>query len=404
MFAKIPDHILQQIRDRIGIVEVVGKYVELKRAGRTYKGLCPFHKEAQPSFTVSDERGFYHCFGCSAHGDIFRFLQEMENLTFMEAVEQLAQAAGVELPDVKRLGEEERRRLTENDRLYEANRAAQEFFQKELLRQPKTSVVVEYLKKRGVSREMEERFRLGFAPESWNALADALRKKGLSTHTLEKAGLIVPGGREGHYDRFRNRLMFPIVMQHDRIVGFGGRTLSADEPAKYINSPETPVFIKSNCLYGYHAARGEISRLDRAIMVEGNLDVVAMHQFGFPETVATLGTALTENHIKFLKRMTKNLILIYDGDEAGRKAMFRSLDLFLKESVNARAVVLPPNHDPDSFVRAEGAEAMKELLAKSRYLFDIWLEQQYSAFSNSGPRGTSECLNVVVPLDRKSVV
>ncbi len=394
-FAKLPDHLLQDIKSRVSIVAVVGRYVELKRAGRSHKGLCPFHKDSAPSFTVSEERGFYHCFGCSAHGDAIKFIQEMENLSFMEAVKQLAEETGVELPEVRDMSPAERLRLSETDQLYAVNRQAMELFQQQLIRQPKDSIPWKYLEKRGVNKEMIERFRLGYAPEGWDNLLRAMSSD-QTPQRLEKAGLVAPGKRNGYYDRFRNRLMFPIIMQHDRVVGFGGRTL-ADDNAKYINSPESPIFSKSDCLYGYHVARGEINRKDRVLVVEGNLDVVMMHQFGFEETVATLGTALTQQHIRFLKRMTRNLVLLFDGDEAGQKAMFRSLDLFLSDSVNARAVILPDNHDPDSFLKAEGAEAMGALLDNAQYLFDIWLEAQYLD-QDMGPRGTSDCLQRIVPM------
>ena len=396
MYAKLPDHILHDIKARISIVEVIGQYVDLKRAGRSHKGLCPFHKENAPSFTVSEESGFFYCFGCNEHGDTISFFQKMENLSFMEAVEQLAQRAGIELPEVKNMTREEKKKLSEKDRMFEANLLALEFFEKQLISHPKSKEVREYISKRGISKEMVERFRIGYAPDSWDELLKSLQKKGTTTHLLEKVGLVVTGKRGGYYDRFRNRLIFPIIMQQNHVVGFGGRTLGEEEQAKYINSPESSIFQKSDCFYGYNLARGTISKNGRAIIVEGNIDVVMMRQHGFEETVATLGTALTMSHVRFMKRMTENFFIVFDGDTAGKKAMFRSLDIFLKESVSARAVLLPKGHDPDSFVAENGSEAMQELLKKAPYLFDIWLDEKYTNM-NVGPRGATECLHAIAP-------
>jgi len=396
VYEKLPEHILQQIKDGLSIVDVIGRYVELKRAGRSHKGLCPFHGENAPSFNVSEERGFFYCFGCNASGDVIRFLQLMENLSFMEAVEMAAQQAGIELPKVKQLTVEEKRKLSEKDRFYEANRLAMEFYQEQLLRHPQKGVAQDYLARRGLSKAMVDRFQLGFAPESWDALTTAMERKGVPAVILEKVGLVAPGKRGSYYDRFRNRLIFPIIMQHERVVGFGGRTL-ADEDAKYINSPESPIYSKSASVYGYHAARAAIVRRNRAVIVEGNIDAVMMHQYGFEETIASLGTALTEKQIQFLKRMTTNLCIVYDGDAAGQKAMFRSLELFLKEKIGAKAIALPQGHDPDSFLRDQGAPAMAALLDNAPYLFDLWLEAQYAHMS-PGPKGIAERLHGIVPM------
>jgi len=397
VYAKLPEHIIQEVKNRTSIIEVIGQYIELKRAGRSHTGVCPFHNENAPSFHVSEEKAFFHCFGCKASGDVINFIQRIENLSFMEAVETLAERAGVELPDVKKMSEQERRQLSEKDQLFEINRAAMEFFEQQLLSRETGAPALAYLQKRRIAKEMVTRFRLGYAPDNFTALSDNLTKKGYPARLIEKAGVASPGKRGGYYDHFRNRLMFPIIMQNEKVVGFGGRILGGDDPRKYINTPETPIFVKSANLYGYHAARTAITKKERVVIVEGNVDVVMMHQFGFDECVATLGTALTEQHLRLLKRMTKNLILLYDGDEAGKKAMYRSLDLFLQLSLNARAVILPGGHDPDSFLLEHGAEALEERLTNSRYLFDVWLEAQYAA-RDGGPRGVAECLNQLAPM------
>ncbi len=397
MYVKIPEHILEEIQERISLAELIGQYVELKRAGRNWKGVCPFHKETAPSFSVNDEEGFYYCFGCNAHGRAIQFLMAIENLSFPEAVRQLAERAGVELPQAREMTEQDRRTLSEKERIYEANLLAAEYFEQQLIRGDVGLKARNYLQKRGISDEMVRVFHLGYALDAWDGLEKALQKKGVSSHVLEKAGLILQGKRGGMYDRFRNRLMFPIIMQNNRVIGFGGRTLDVDESAKYINSSASPVYDKSRSLFGYHAARANVSRKQRAILVEGNVDVVMMHQHGFDETMASLGTALTDWQIRLLKRMSKNLILLYDGDAAGKKAMFKSLDLFLSESVNARAVMLPDGHDPDSFLRDRGQEAMEERISGAEYLFDIWLSDRYTQ-SDKDPRGVSEFLNEVGPM------
>ncbi len=393
----IPKHIIEDLKERVNIVEVIGRYVPLKRAGRSHKGVCPFHSESAPSFNVSEDQGFFHCFGCGESGDVIRFLMLIENQSFYETVKQLADDTGFELPEQKPLDATQKQALSEKERLLELNVLASQHFQKQLIEHPTRKLVLDYLEKRGVNRDMIEKFRLGFAPESWDLLLKALEKKGYSSHAIERAGLAALSRRGSHIDLFRNRLMFPIIMQHERVVGFGGRILGDEQNYKYINSPDTPIYTKSQCLYGYHQARQMIRRNDQAIVVEGNLDVVMMHQFGFENTVATLGTALTEEHLKLLKRMTSNLVMLYDGDAAGRKAMFKSLPLFLAEKINARAVVLPDPHDPDSFLKENNAAAMTELLNNARYLFDIWLEHQYPD-SDVGPREKADSLHGIIPM------
>lgn len=399
MFAKIPQHVLEDIKDRTSIVELVGQYVELKKAGANYMGLCPFHGENAPSFTVNEQKKFFHCFGCGANGNAFKFLMDIENMTFIEAVENLAGRAGIELPEYKKETSEDRAKRSERERLFEANLAAVEFFEAQMIEHKDAEIARDYLKKRGVSKEIGTLFRLGFAPDAWDTLVHWMQKKPFRERELEKLGLIKTGKKGGHYDFFRNRLMFPIIMQSGRVVGFSGRTLSHEENVgKYINTTnDSPIYDKSKSLYGFHAARLAIGRQDRAILVEGNLDVVKMHQYGFSETVAPLGTALTREQIRFIKRMTKNFYLLFDGDKAGEKAMFRSLDLLLAESVNAKAVLLDKGHDPDSFLDAEGKEALEALIADAKYLFDIWLEKQYSTMMD-GVRGKTECMRSIIPM------
>ncbi len=396
---RISEQITREIRDRVSIVELVGHYIQLKKAGRSYKGVCPFHSDSAPSFHVSDERQFFHCFGCHAHGDVITFLMRIENLSFVEAVEQLAERCGVDIPKSE-VPEAEREKLTERDRILDVNARAAAFYENTLWHEKFGKVGREYLEKRGISAETARAFRLGLAQDAWDTLFKKFNEKNFSAHLLEKAGLLVENKRGSYYDRFRNRLMFPIIMQNNQIVGFGGRALNPDDEAKYMNSPESEAFHKSSALYGYHLARQAVFACGEVIVVEGNIDVIRMHQAGFSNTVATLGTALTEQHIRMLKRAAKKITMLFDGDKAGRAAMFRSLELFLQNDVNARAVMLPDGHDPDSYLGAHTADEMQALLEKSSYLLDLWLEEQYPAQS-SDPRARAEAAAKIIPMLRQ---
>jgi len=396
---RISEQITRDIRDRVSIVELVGRYVQLKKAGRSHKGVCPFHSDSAPSFHVSDERQFFHCFGCHAHGDVITFLMRIENISFVEAVEQLAERCGVDIPKSE-VPESEREKLTERDRILDVNARAATFYENTLWHEKFGKVGRDYVEKRGISVETAKAFRLGLAQDAWDTLFTKFSEKNISAHVLEKAGLLVENKRGSYYDRFRNRLMFPIIMQNNQIVGFGGRALNPDDEAKYMNSPESEAFHKSSALYGYHLARQAIFAAGEVIVVEGNIDVIRMQQAGFTHTVATLGTALTEQHIRMLKRAAKKITMLFDGDKAGRAAMFRSLDLFLQNDVNARAVMLPDGHDPDSYLSAHTPDEMRILLENSSYLLDLWLEEQYPA-QHSDPRARAEAAGKVIPMLRQ---
>ncbi len=397
---KLPESVLREIKDRISIVELIGHYVELKRAGRSWKGLCPFHTDSAPSFHVSEERQFFHCFGCQEHGDAISFLMKIENLSFPEAITQLAEQAGVDLPKVE-MTAAEKENISTKERILDLNAKTTAFFEK-CLRHPKMGKPGrDYIEKRGISEEMVESFRLGLAPEGWEELSGRMQESGVTPWLMEKAGLAIEGKR-GYYDRFRQRLMFPIIMQNNKVVGFSGRALSSEESAKYINSSESEAFHKSSSFYGFHLARQAIFKAEEVIVVEGNIDVIKMHQAGFENTIATLGTALTKQHIKMLKRGAKRIILLFDGDKAGKAAMFRSLEMFLAENVNARVAMLPEEHDPDSFLSEHGKEPLEELLKNSKYLLDLWLEKHYPG-PGSGPRAAAESAEVIVPMLQRIV-
>ena len=380
--------LLDEIRSRLDIVELVGQFVNLKRAGQHWKGLCPFHAEKTPSFTVNPQRGIFHCFGCGAGGDVFGFLMRHDRLGFPEAVRAIAERVGVELPQ---------KREASADGAFEALRRAMalayEFYSRTLW-QPEGAKGREYLVRRGVDLEVARRFGLGYAPEGWNALLTALGAQSITAEQLVQAGLALPrqtGG--GFYDRFRGRLLFPIRDEQSRVIAFGGRALAGEEP-KYLNSPETPLYVKGQTLYALDVARAAMRDKRRAIIVEGYLDCLMAHQHGFGETVAALGTAFTEAQLRLLRRHVDEVIALFDADAAGQKASAR-LEEMLTDTMDIqnlgwsvartgefektgyfsiKVAILPEGHDPDSLLRAEGADALSARLEAARPLLSFALE------------------------------
>ena len=358
-------HFLDELRARVGLVSVIGKRVALKRAGREHSGLCPFHNEKTPSFTVNEEKGFYHCFGCGAHGSVFDFVMETENLSFPEAVERLAAEAGMEVP---RDSPEERARSERAKGLYDVLEAAALYFEKQL-RMPEGKRALQYLLERGLTEETIKTYRLGFAPDGRGALKAALTKDGTPDGKLLEAGLVVQpdDADRAPYDRFRGRVMFPILDGRGRVIAFGGRILDADPGSnapKYLNSPETPVFQKGRTLYGLYQARAH-ARDDPIVIVEGYTDVLALQQAGFRTAVAPLGTALTEDQIRLVWRFSREPILCFDGDNAGERAASRAAERalpILNAGRTLRFAFLPAGQDPDSLVRGRGRDAMGDLL------------------------------------------
>jgi len=375
MTGRIRDEAIRAVRERASLSEVISDVVALRRRGRSAVGLCPFHAEKTPSFTVSEERGFFHCFGCGEHGDVFAFLMKAQALTFPEAVRRVAERFGVPLPE--EAGEPARRR----EPLAAANAVAAAFFQAEL-RGPGGGRARAYLRERGLSEEVIERFGLGWAPGAGEALARHLRTKGLPLEDALTAGLVMrrdrPDGAGGVLDRFRDRLMFPITDASGKTIAFGGRILpgrpaSGDPPPKYLNSAESPVFRKGHTLYGLALARDAIRKADRAVVVEGYLDVIALAQAGIGEVVAPLGTALTAEQLRLLRRFTETVIACFDGDLAGRRAAARSFPVFLEAGLWGRGAFLPAGEDPDTFVRAQGRAALERLLASAEPLVEAFV-------------------------------
>lgn len=376
---------LDEIRARVPVSQVVGRKVALKKAGREYKGLSPFKTEKTPSFTVNDQKGFYHCFASGEHGDIFTFLMKTEGLEFPEAVERLAAEAGIPMPKQpeRNVAEEDHR-----DRLYRLLEASAAFFEDSLRSSPGAEAR-RYLEKRGLARETIQAFRLGFAPNSRTALTAHLKSKGFSLADMASAGMLIAGSDIPEpYDRFRNRVMFPILDLKGRVIAFGGRALEKDVPAKYLNSPETPLFHKGHTLFNAARARSAAHDRDRVIVVEGYMDVVALAEAGFAETVAPLGTALTEDQIKLLWRFAPEPTLCFDGDSAGRKAADRAVEValpWLKPGQSVAFAFLPEGIDPDDLIRQQGASAMTEVLAKTRPLVDVLWERELRSGSHDTP-------------------
>lgn len=357
--------IKDEIRRRVDLVDLAGGHIALKKAGRHYKGLCPFHQEKTPSFQIDRDKGLWYCHGCKQGGDVFDFVMKASNLAFGEAVETLANRAGVRLersPD-------EVRKASERDRLYRALEAAAAFFRDQLADSARGKPARDYLHRRGVDEPTRERFRVGYAPNAWDELLRALGNKGYPPALLETGGLAQPRQRgDGHYDLFRHRLMFPIVDLQDRVVGFGGRALDATEP-KYLNSKETSVFVKGRTLYALNWARESIRNLDEIVVVEGNMDVLTAHQFGITNAVASLGTSLTADQVLVMKRLASRAVMVYDADASGQAAMERALALFEEADLPVRVVVLPAG-DPDEFLRTRGAEALRTLLERALPVFE----------------------------------
>ncbi|HRK20074.1 MAG TPA: DNA primase [Hyphomicrobiaceae bacterium] len=382
---KYPPQLLDEIRARLPVSSVVSRRVQLKKAGREWRGLSPFKQEKSPSFFVNDQKGFYHCFASGEHGDIFSFLMKVGGLTFPEAVEELAQEAGVALPKIEPRTPEARREMEaredERSRLFRLMEEAQSFFEAQF-QTPDAADARRYITmKRGLRVQTLKTFRIGYAPASRHALKEHLGRKGFSIADMIVSGMLIGGDDIPEpYDRFRGRVMFPITDLKGRIIAFGGRALDPDAPAKYLNSPETPLFHKGSVLFNAARARAAAHEKGRVIAVEGYMDVVALAEAGFGESVAPLGTALTEDQVKLLWRMADEPILCFDGDSAGRKAAFRAVEVVLphlKPGQSVKFAFLPDGLDPDDLIRRDGAAAMEDVLGATRSLVDVLWDREW---------------------------
>ena len=349
----ISEDILSQVRDATSVVDVISEHVALKKAGKNFVGLCPFHADKKPSFTVSDEKQIFHCFGCGQGGNVFTFIMQYNNLSFPEAVRFLAQRSGIVIP-TRKMSPSQKKEIEEKERLLKINKEAADYFRENLAHPGYGKRARDYLNTRQMTQEVTDRFLLGYARESWTDLTQFFSRKGVPLDDVQKAGLVA--AKKGrHYDLFRDRIVFPIIDVHQRVLGYGARSLDEGLP-KYLNSPDTPVYRKRRSLYGLHAAKDACRQKGSAFVVEGYFDLLALHCHGIRNVVATLGTALTRHQIRIMKGYASEMILVFDSDEAGIKAAERSLPLFLEEKVEARILILPEEKDPDAYIFAVGVD------------------------------------------------
>lgn len=394
----ISEDIINQIRDRVDITEIVGQHVSLVRTGQNLKGLCPFHQEKTPSFTVSSSKQIFHCFGCGAGGHVFAFLTRITGASFPEVVRDLGRKVGIDVPDTAHSGPSQ----AQTGRLELLNRSAAEWFRRNLRDNRLGTEAREYLRTRGIEQPTIDRFGIGVAPGDWDGLLKALTKEGFQQAELAAAGLVIARDNgSGFYDRFRARVMFTISDLRKRIVGFGGRVLGEGTP-KYLNSPDTPLFKKGHTLFALDLAREAITRTKTVIVVEGYFDAIALHQAGLTHTVATLGTALTIDHIHVLRRFASNVVLLFDPDPAGVRAALRGLDLFVNSGLGVKVVSLPVGDDPDTFVRSFGPEAFARLEEQAPSLLDFALEQSLQSAQGGTVEGRIRSVDEVLRILQKS--
>lgn len=390
---RIPDATIDQVRLSVDIVEVISAHVALKKRGKNYVGLCPFHTEKTPSFTVSSDKQMYHCFGCGKGGNVFTFLMDIEKVSFVEAVRSLAERAGIPVPQEDTGGPGE----SESERIYDACRFAGRFFYKNLTESDAGKPALDYVRQRGFTPETVKAFGLGYAPDSWDALLTAAQKEGIQTEDLLRAGLIRARDEGGYYDYFRHRLMFPIFSTSGRVIGFGARKLrEEDVGGKYINSPETPVYSKGRTLFGLFQSREAIRTERKAVLVEGYADLITLVQEGVQNVVASGGTALTSDQALLVKRYAGTLTLLFDADTAGSAATVRGVDVALENGLDVEVATLAEGEDPDQFVRRHGVQAMRDRLSQSVSFIDYKASELRRAGMFSSPERKAEAVRSIV--------
>ncbi len=391
----IPDEVIAEVRSRADIVEVISEYLPLKKAGRNYSALCPFHPEKTPSFMVSSAKQVFHCFGCGKGGDIFGFVMKSETLSFPQAVKVLAKKFGVPIPQ-RRVSPSLKREIDRKEQLFKVNQLARAYYRDLLFGRDGTEAR-EYLRKRGIAKAVIEEQQLGYAPHSWNELVNHLLSKKVPLNLAQELGLIIPKKTEGWYDHFRGRIIFPIFDLTGNVLGFGGRALGENSP-KYLNSPESALYHKGQSLYGLHVAKGFIREKGLALIVEGYLDLLTLHQFGFKHAVATLGTAMTERHIRLLKRFSNHFVTIFDSDKSGTAATIRALQLFLDEDISCKVVRLSGKHDPDSFLQGGHRDEFEEMLSQAIPIFDFFIDEVLSGSDLASADGKAGAIDEILPM------
>ena len=395
----IPDSVIDEVRDRTDIVEVVSQSVTLKKVGKNYKGLCPFHSEKTPSFTVSPEKRIYHCFGCGAGGNVFKFLMETQNISFLEAVRKFSKNAGVSIPqpDARHLNDPINK---EREALKKTNELAASYFYS-LFKDAEAGLAARnYLKRRHFTGDILDQYKIGWSAQEWKGLTKHFQKVGkLSRKMVLQSGLVIEKeGGPNFYDRFRGRVIFPIKDLHGSVIGFGGRAISDGENPKYLNSPETPLYQKSQVLFGMDIAKIAIRRQDQAILVEGYLDQMRATQFGILNTVATCGTALTPKQASLLRNYTSNVVLVFDSDKAGRAAADKGFEVLREKGIKVKTVSLPEGQDPDSFIHEKGAEKFIEKIKIAKPFLESYIDTVVAGKDNNSPSEVLEMANKVLPM------
>ena len=386
--------VVDEVKQKIDIVEVIGQYASLTKSGKTFRGLCPFHSEKHGSFFVYPDQQSWHCFGaCGTGGDVFSFIMKKDGVSFGEALRLLAEKSGVPIPQ-NALAEKAREK---HDRLYQANQAAAEHYHQLLLNSAEAQKVREYLAKRGLNAQSVEDFNLGYAPGAWDSLQKHLQERGFTDAELLEAGLVIEADNKMKHDRFRRRLLFPITDVRGRVIGFGGRALDEGQQPKYLNSPQTPLFDKSSNLYGLHPAKDAMRSEGQAVIVEGYMDVILPHQYGFKNVIASMGTAIGENHITILKKLTKNLVLALDPDRAGEEATLRSVGLENSLGAEIRVAILPEGKDPDEIVK-ENAEQWRGLISAAVPILDYTFEKAIKGLDLKSSRGKTAVVETLMPI------
>ncbi len=397
---RVPEHIIRQIAASSDIIGLISRYCKLQQRGKKFWALCPFHTEKTPSFSVDPEQGLYYCFGCKEGGNVFTFLKKVEGLEFYDALQMLAREAGVDLSQYQAEPGPSRQEL---DQLLQANELAATFYSRCLQKAKGSERARDYLKQRRISEESVARWRIGYAPEGWEHFLDCARGRGLKPSVLEAAGLVVARqGAEGYYDRFRDRLMFPVRDRNGRVIGFGARALSDQEgEVKYLNSPEGPLFSKGRCFYGFCEAREAVRASQTAVIVEGYTDVIMAHQFGVEPVMAVLGTALTEHHARTLAALCERIVLVFDADEAGQKSASRSIEVLLAQDLDVRVATLEAGQDPCDFLLAHGADAFRERLQGSEDFLAFRLRLARKAYDVATVSGRSKVFDDLAELALK---
>jgi DNA primase len=361
---RIPENTIEEIRNSANIVDIISSYVQLRKRGKNFIGLCPFHQEKTPSFTVSEEKQIFHCFGCHAGGNVYKFLMEYKSISFVEAVQEIAESVGITLNFQEDNFSSAESELEE---YYELNVLAAKYFSDQLLKSETGEIARDYLQKRNIKPQTQKIFGLGFAPNGWDNFLTYAQEKQVDLNSAKLLGLIDSKENGKYYDKYRGRIIFPIFSPNGRVIAFGGRVFQGEENiAKYLNSPESSIYLKRKSLYGLFHSKDEIRKQNKAIMVEGYMDLIALHQHGIKNAVASSGTSLTEDQVRLLSRYTKNIVVIFDADEAGTKAAMRSIEILLKQDFDVNMLSLPKGEDPDSFINQFGKDHFDEVLKTSK--------------------------------------